>query len=422
MVIMISYRLFILNSIFLFFTASVLLRVLQKNIVSILDFGILFLTLSIGFLLNKLIVFNNNITKQSIYYLTFLVYILFNIVFFSFYRVFELKIDFFDIFLTNIFEFKVWIISFFLFMIYFLLKDIDKDKFEIFIILLLKIGLVYTFIEQFISLFGGRVLFETIYSRAGIVTENLLGLKSLGLYRIWGVIGSTQLLGMYHLILVSYYMFGKRTSNFWLIMSIIGVVLSTSKTAYVILLLMLLIYLIVKRKYFLLSMITIPLLFGTVYLITHLDKNFIESFLNFFYILIGKLKADNEISVYEQVLMNFNQYSFLIGQGMNYSYAGIEQLPIELKKYYYLSADFSFLSFINQFGIVGYLLFSFVFCFYPINNFIKNKNREHNMNLIILWLGTFHYPVFISKLIMLYISYSIYIVYFKNKEQNNWKI
>lgn len=51
-------------------------------------------------------------------------------------------------------------------------------------------------------------------------------------------------------------------------------------------------------------MITIPLLFGTVYLITHLDKNFIESFLNFFYILIGKLKADNEISVYEQVLMN----------------------------------------------------------------------------------------------------------------------
>lgn len=215
MVIMISYRLFILNSIFLFFTASVLLRVLQKNIVSILDFGILFLTLSIGFLLNKLIVFNNNITKQSIYYLIFLVYILFNIVFFSFYRVFELKIDFFDIFLTNIFEFKVWIISFFLFMIYFLLKDIDKNKFEIFIILLLKIGLVYTFIEQFISLFGGRVLFETIYSRAGIVTENLLGLKSLGLYRIWGVIGSTQLLGIYHLILVSYYMFGKRTSNFW---------------------------------------------------------------------------------------------------------------------------------------------------------------------------------------------------------------
>ena len=100
MVIMISYRLFILNSIFLFFTASVLLRVLQKNIVSILDFGILFLTLSIGFLLNKLIVFNNVITKQSIYYLIFLTYIVFNIVFFSFYRVFELNIDFFDIFLA----------------------------------------------------------------------------------------------------------------------------------------------------------------------------------------------------------------------------------------------------------------------------------------------------------------------------------
>ena len=56
-------------------------------------------------------------------------------------------------------------------MIYFPLKDIDKDKFEIFIILLLKIGLIYTFIEQFISLVGGRVLFETIYSKTGIVTE-----------------------------------------------------------------------------------------------------------------------------------------------------------------------------------------------------------------------------------------------------------
>jgi len=39
------------------------------------------------------------------------------------------------------------------------------------------------------------------------------------------------------------------------------------------------------------------------------------------------------------------------------------------------------------------------------------------MNLIILWLGTFHYPVFISKLIMLYISYSIFVVYFNCKEK-----
>lgn len=414
---MISYRLFIINSIFVFFTVSVLLRIVQKNVVSVLDFGILFLTLSIGFLLNKLIVFNNVITKQSIYYLIFLTYILFNIVFFSFYRVFELKIDFFDIFLANLLEFKVWMISFFLFMIFFLLKDIDTEKFERFIILLLKIGLVYTFIEQLLSLLGGRILFETIYSFAGIVSENLLDLKSLGFYRVWGVIGSTQLLGIYHLMLVSYYMFGKRTSNFWLIMSIIGVILSTSKTAYVILVFMLTVYFIVKRRYFILSIIIIPLLLGIIYFLTHLDENFIEAFVNYFYIMTAELKFNNELSDYEKLIINLNQYTYLFGQGLNYSYSGIDDIPLELKKFYYISADYSFMSLINQFGLVGYLLFSVVFFLYPASNFINNHNRVHNMNLIILWFGTFHYPVFISKLIMLYISYSIFVVYFNYKEK-----
>ena len=277
---MISYRLFIVNSIFVFFTVSVLLRIVQKNIVSILDFGILFFTLCIGLLLNKLIIFNNSLTKQSAYYIAFLFYIICNITFFTFFRVFDLKIDFFDIFLANLFVFKVWIISFFLFMIFFLLKDIDKNKFEIFIVLLLKIGLIYTFIEQLISLIGGREFFETIYAFAGIVSENLLNLKSLGFYRVWGLIGSTQLLGIYHLILVSYYLFGKRINKIWLIMSIVGVVLSTSKTAYMILLFMLFVYLIVKRKYFFLSIIIIPLLLGFEYFIIHLDKNYIVSFIN----------------------------------------------------------------------------------------------------------------------------------------------
>jgi len=373
---MISSRLFIINSIFVFFTVSVFLRIVQKNIVSVLDFGILFLTLSIGFLLNKLIVFNNVITKQSIYYLIFLTYILFNIVFFSFYRVFDLKIDFFDIFLANLFEFKVWMMSFFLFMIFFLLKDIDTEKFERFIILLLKIGLVYTFIEQLLSLLGGRILFETIYSFAGIVSENLLDLKSLGFYRVWGVIGSTQLLGIYHLILVSFYMFGKRTSNFWLIMSIIGVILSTSKTAYVILVFMLTVYFIVKRRYFILLIIIIPLSLAIIYFLTHLDENFIESFVNYFYIMIGKFKFNNELSAYEKLIINLNQYTYLFGQGLNYSYSGIEDTTLALKKFYYISAEYSYMSLINQFGLVGYFLFSVVFFLYPASNLINNHNRE----------------------------------------------
>lgn len=414
---MISYRLFIVNSIFAFFTISVLLRIVQKNVVSVLDFCILFITLFIGFLLNKLIVLNNIITKQSIYYLFFLIYILFNIVFFSFYRLFELKIDFFDIFLANLLEFKTWTISFFLFMIFFLLKDIDMDKFERFIILLLKIGLVYTFVEQLLSLLGGRILFETIYSFAGIVSENLLDLKSLEFYRVWGVIGSTQLLGIYHLILVSYYLFGKRTNNFWLIISIIGVILSTSKTAYVILIFMLLVHLIVKRRYFILSIFIIHLLLGIIYVLARLDENFIESFVNYFYIMTGELKFNNKLSDYENLIINLNQYSYLFGQGLNYSYSGIENISSELQIFYYISADYSFMSLINQFGLVGYFLFSVVFFIYPASNFINNHNMEHSMNLIILWLGAFHYSVFISKLIMLYISYSIFVVYFNYKEK-----
>ena len=134
--------------------------------------------------------------------------------------------------------------------------------------------------------------------------------------------------------------------------------------------------------------------------------------------MTGELKFNNELTAYEKLMINLNQYTFLFGQGLNYSYSDIQDIVLELKKFYYISVDYSFMSMINQFGFIGYFLFSLVFFLYPLKNFVNNYNREHNMNLIILWLGTFHYPVFNNKLIMLYISYSIFIVYFTQKERN----
>jgi hypothetical protein len=414
--IMTSYRLFLLNFIFTFFTISIFLRILQKNITSIVDFIILFIFIFIIFLLNRFIIFKRQLAKQSVLYLLFLLYLIINITLFNFYRVLFLNLNFFDITISSIFEFKVTIISFFIFVGFFLIKENEREKFETFIIYLLKIGLIYTFVEQFFSLIGGRFIFETVYSYAGIVSDNLLDLKSLGIFRVWGVVGSTQLLGIYHLLLLSFYLFGKSRSKLWIILSVFGIIVSTSKTAYVIMIIMLFVFLIINKRYYLLTISIVPLLLGLISLIIFFDQNFTDSFINYFYIMIGKLKFNNEVTDFEKLMFNFQNYSFLFGQGLNYSYMDIENIESNLREFYYISADYSFLSLLNQFGIVGYFLFSLIFCFNPIKNFIENKKREHNMILIILWLSTFHYSLLSSKLIMLYVSYSIFVVYFSKKE------
>ena len=54
--------------------------------------------------------------------------------------------------------------------------------------------------EQITSLLGFRGFYEFAYSNSGVVSGNQIGAKSLGMYRIWGLVGSPQLLGVFHIM------------------------------------------------------------------------------------------------------------------------------------------------------------------------------------------------------------------------------
>ena len=101
-------------------------------------------------------------------------------------------------FLFNILEFRLSTLSYFLPLVFIPLTKLNIDKFEKFLLFVLKISIAYTIFEQFLSMMGLRSFFEYFYYGSGIVTNNQIGVKSFGIYRIWGLVGSPQLLGVFH--------------------------------------------------------------------------------------------------------------------------------------------------------------------------------------------------------------------------------
>ena len=150
-------------------------------------------------------------------------------------------------------------------------------------ILGLKFAIIYTLIEQILSLIGLRSAFESFYSNSGVVSSNLIGVKSFGMYRVWGLIGSPQLLGIFHLVSLIYLL--NRKEYFWSTLCIVAILFSTSKTAYLLLIIYSLIYLIQKKQYLLLifsllifSSISISMIYSYQYLT---EMNLTEDYPNF---------------------------------------------------------------------------------------------------------------------------------------------
>ena len=135
--------------------------------------------------------------------------------------------------------------------------------------LLIKISIIYTIFEQVLSLGGFRGVFEQVYKNAGLVQPHDLSSKSLGLYRVWGSIGSPQLLGIFNIIAFFYLMSNNQKK--WAMVSVLGILLSTSKTAYVIFLILFLIYLIYKRHYLSFIAITFISLVSAYYAMAFLN-------------------------------------------------------------------------------------------------------------------------------------------------------
>ena len=376
--------------------------------------------------------------NKSIFFYIFLLYLLLHTLSASIYRPFELEGSFYEIFFYNLSEFRLSTLGYFLPLIFIPLVNKNIENFEKYFILGLKFAIIYTLIEQILSLIGLRSAFESFYSNSGVVSSNLIGVKSFGMYRVWGLIGSPQLLGIFHLVSLIYLL--NRKEYFWSTLCIVAILFSTSKTAYLLLIIYSLIYLIQKKQYLLLifsllifSSISISMIYSYQYLT---EMNLTEDYPNFMkfagsihgYFLLAFNYA--EISAPERFIAGGPLHQFIIyyenslielifGKGITYSiYQDTSSLIIA--PYHYLTSDYYILTFIDQYGIFGLLLLSIIFFVIPLKGIFSSNNLIYAIPLI-FYLAMFHYPPQISKLMMIVISFSIYSIYLKDSYKLNGK-
>ena len=314
-------------------------------------------------------------TSESLIFIFFLVYLLLHTLFATFIRPLLIDVDFFTVLQFNLLEFRVSTISYFLPIIFMPLIVNTREKLENFIILIIKISIVFTIIEQLLSLSGFRGFFENFYASSGVVTDNQIGAKSLGLYRIWSIVGSPQLLGVFHLVTLFYLL--HKNENKWAFLSLIAVIFSTSKTAYLILFLVSLLYLLYKKQYAILFVSVIALIFisiGTLnyyyYLIENISdkfpafQKFIGSILGYMTLLLNVEEESSPQAfipggpLYTLVgYYNNNILEIIFGRGLTYSFMQDDLISSsELGAFLYLTSDFYILTFFDQYGVIGVIL------------------------------------------------------------------
>tara|TARA_B100001029_G_C15033383_1_gene438526 strand:+ start:629 stop:1471 length:843 start_codon:yes stop_codon:yes gene_type:complete len=279
-----------------------------------------------------------------------------------------------------------------------------------------------------------RGFFETFYSTSGVVSDNQIGAKSLGLYRIWGVVGSPQLLGVFHLFTLVY-MLHKR-NRFWTLLSIISVILSTSKTAYIILLIVGILYLLYNRRYLLLFVLSllatfmIFFIFNMYYtLIENMSdeypkfQKFIGSILGYLTLLfnVREVSAPEAFIPGGALYILYDYYSenilqIFLGKGLTYSFMQDNLISSsDLGSFLYLTSDFYILTFFDQYGAFGIILLIYLFGIYPLHKLLSGGNYLHIVPIIFL-LSMFHYPPHLPKIMMLLASYPLFKIYLYDKE------
>ena len=96
-------------------------------------------------------------------------------------------------------------------------------------------------------------------------------------------------------------------------------------------------------------------------------------------------------------------------------------IKVEDQFYMYLSSDFYILTYFEQYGILGTLLLTVIFFLYPFILLLKKHSFILYMP-IIFYLSCFHYPPQISKLLMLFVGLSIWLIYLKHDDNANDKV
>lgn len=409
-----------------FLFAQLHLRVFAKAIVSFFEFGLLAGVL-ILFLLNSIL---NNfliLKKKALVLDLFLYYIFIHIIYSLIYHHIISGLSFTQSLISVLFQFKVGLLGYFLVHLFKYLHFHEDIKLANVLIGLMKVAVIYTFCEQFISLIGFRTLIESYLRSTGVVSGNLIGLKSMGLYRIWGIVGSTQLLGVFHCIFLSYILGSHVLNKKWFILCVVAIILATSKTGYVILVFLILFDSVIKKRYLILFLFGMIILLLTIVIISYVDigqiGNFVDSFTNFFLIIIDAESVpdyNNGISIIPRFIYDLKHYSPLFGKGVTFNYAAPGDMPNALLKYQSFAGDYYFLSFINSFGFVGYILLLFTFLIIPVKNVFKRVQLQHSYTLLVFFLATTHYEPQINKLLMFYFSFSLYKIYIG--KSNNYEI
>ena len=351
----------------------------------------------------------------------------------------ELNLPFYKVLQYNLLEFRLSSLGYFLPLIFIPLSKFNTEKFEKYLIVLIKFSVIYTLLEQFISLIGFRHIFEIAYSNTSVVTSNLVGVKTLGLYRIWGLMGAPQLLGVFHVITLFYFM--EKGMKGWSIASIFAVIASTSKTAYVILILLGFLYLLYKRKYFIFILLSgfgifaIIASFATYFYLIR-DGIYTDEYPKFiqfvgsvhgYYLLLDQVRyiKENEDGTGMQdffsqggilttlaTYYHNNPLDIYLGKGMSYSifkYSGGSSTD-PLFAYKYLTSEYYILTYFNQYGILGLALFLYLFLVYPVYKILKGCEIYYFIP-VAFFLATLHYPPQIPKLMMVLVGYAMWKIY-----------
>ena len=375
-----------------------------------------------------------SISNNELIYYAFVFYLILHLIFASIFRPIELQTSFFDILFYNLSEFRLSTLGYLLPLIFIPLYQKNIINFEKFIISLIKFSIIYTLFEQVVSLLGFRTLFEIAYANSGVVSENQIGVKSLGMYRVWGLIGSPQLLGIFHVITLIYIL--DKKEKFWSLLCIAAIIASTSKSAYIILLIYGFIYMLQRKHYVALifsafTILAVSLIAINFYLYTvdmHIEdypafSKFVGSIYGYFLLLTNveeesaPLRFISGGPFYEFIsYFSNNPFQILAGKGISYSIFQ-DTSSMVIADYQYLTSDYYILTFLEQYGLIGLLFILYIFLFYPFAKLITSNKLYHAIP-IIFFLSIFHYPPNISKLFMIFMAYSLYKIYLTSNRIN----
>ena len=437
-------NLLVISSIYIFF--GNLFRSVSKTGGSLIEYLLVFIILSISILS-----LSDSVRKQdnkALLFYFFITYLILHSIVALAYRPINLNVSFYEVFYYIFNEFRISTLGYLLPFIFLPLAIKDHEKFIKILIVLAKISIVYTILEQVLSLSGFRSFFEAAYSKSGVVHSYYIDRKSLGMYRIFSLIGVPQLLGVFHIFTLILMLHAKQ--NYWAGLSFLAVIFSTSKTAYFVFLFLLLVYLLYKKHYLFIIISSLLLFFvanETVKFVEHLkyiysdDYIILQGFVNSIqgftlvttetvnYVTYDSIKdgilTEEKYAVYYSnvgPLSTFMEYftneplQLFFGKGITYSFMPKSLIPSYFEEFIALGSDYYILMFVEQYGLLGFILFTIIFFVYPIYD-IFYKKGIFGYILIAFYLSTIHYPPQVSKLMMILVAYAIWQIYLSNSSK-----